>query len=149
MQWKPNTTVAAIIEKDDKFLLVEEDIEGEIVFNQPAGHLEKGETLIEAVKREVLEETTYEFTPESIIGIYLYPNPKNQNITYLRFCFYGIAKINNNNNKRKLDDGIVQTVWMDKEEIKSQERMRGPMVLRCINDYLKGNSYPLSLINYF
>ena len=147
MQWKPNTTVAAIIEKDDKFLLVEEDIEGEIVFNQPAGHLEKGETLIEAVKREVLEETTYEFTPESIIGIYLYPNPKNQNITYLRFCFYGTAKINNN--KRKLDDGIIQTVWMDKEEIKSQERMRSPMVLRCVNDYLKGNSYPLSLINYF
>ena len=149
MEWKPNTTVAAIIEKDDKFLLVEEDIEGEIVFNQPAGHLEKGETLIEAVKREVLEETTYEFTPESIIGIYLYPNPKNQNITYLRFCFYGTAKINNNNNKRKLDDGIIQTVWMDKEEIKSQERMRSAMVLRCINDYLKGNSYPLSLINYF
>ena len=75
------------------------------------------------------------------------PNPKNQNITYLRFCFYGTAKINNN--KRKLDDGIIQTVWMDKEEIKSQERMRSPMVLHCINDYLKGNSYPLSLINYF
>ena len=82
MQWKPNTTVAAIIEKDDKFLLVEEDIEGRIVFNQPAGHLEKGETLIEAVKREVLEETTYKFTPESLIGIYLYQNPNNKNYCY-------------------------------------------------------------------
>ena len=147
MQWKPNTTVAAIIERNDQFLLVEEDIEGELVFNQPAGHLEKGETLVEAVKREVLEETTYEFTPESLTGIYLYPNPNNKNITYLRFCFFGAAKIKNNG--RKLDDGIVQTVWMNKEEIKKQGRIRSPMVLHCINDYLKGNSYPLSLLNYF
>jgi ADP-ribose pyrophosphatase YjhB (NUDIX family) len=147
MQWKPNTTVAAIIERNDQFLLVEEDIEGKLVFNQPAGHLEKGETLIEAVKREVLEETTYEFTPESLTGIYLYPNPNNKNITYLRFCFFGAAKIKNNG--RKLDDGIVQTVWMNKEEIKKQGRIRSPMVLHCINDYLKGNSYPLSLLNYF
>ncbi len=147
MQWKPNTTVAAIIERNDQFLLVEEDIEGKLVFNQPAGHLEKGETLIEAVKREVLEETTYQFTPESLTGIYLYPNPNNKNITYLRFCFFGAAKIKNNG--RKLDDGIVQTVWMNKEEIKKQGRIRSPMVLHCINDYLKGNSYPLSLLNYF
>ena len=147
MQWKPNTTVAAIIERNDQFLLVEEKIEGELVFNQPAGHLEKGETLVEAVKREVLEETTYEFTPESLTGIYLYPNPNNKNITYLRFCFFGAAKIKNNG--RKLDDGIVQTVWMNKEEIKKQGRIRSPMVLHCINDYLKGNSYPLSLLNYF
>ena len=147
MQWKPNTTVAAIIERNDQFLLVEEDIEGKLVFNQPAGHLEKGETLVEAVKREVLEETTYEFTPESLTGIYLYPNPNNKNITYLRFCFFGAAKIKNNG--RKLDDGIVQTVWMNKEEIKKQGRIRSPMVLHCINDYLKGNSYPLSLLNYF
>ena len=147
MQWKPNTTVAAIIERNDQFLLVEEKIEGELVFNQPAGHLEKGETLVEAVKREVLEETTYEFTPESLTGIYLYPNPNNKNITYLRFCFFGTAKIKNN--ERKLDDGIVQTVWMNKEEIKKQGRIRSPMVLHCINDYLKGHSYPLSLLNYF
>ena len=70
MQWKPNTTVAAIIEKNEQFLLVEEEIEGKLVFNQPAGHLEKGETLIEAIKREVLEETTFEFTPKSLVGIY-------------------------------------------------------------------------------
>jgi len=73
MQWKPNTTVAAVIEKDNHFLLVEEEIDGKLVFNQPAGHLEKDETLIEAIKREVLEETTFEFLPKSLIGIYLYP----------------------------------------------------------------------------
>ena len=91
MQWKPNTTVAAVIQKDNRFLLVEEEIDGKLVFNQPAGHLEKDETLIEAIKREVLEETTFEFVPESLIGIYLYPNTNNKNITYLRFCFFGFC----------------------------------------------------------
>ena len=147
MQWKPNTTVAAIIEEDDRFLLVEEKIDGKLVFNQPAGHLEKGETLIEAIKREVLEETTFEFIPESLTGIYLYPNPSNKDITYLRFCFFGICM--KKQNKRKLDNGIVQTVWMSKQEIEQQDRIRSPMVLNCINDYLKGNSYPLTLLNYF
>ena len=147
MQWKPNTTVAAIIERNNQFLLVEEDIEGKLVFNQPAGHLEKGETLIEAVKREVLEETAFEFTPEFLIGIYLYPNPNNKEITYLRFCFFGTYT--KKQNKRKLDNGIVRTVWMSKKEIEQQDRMRSPMVLKCINDYLKRNSYPLTLLNYF
>ena len=147
MQWKPNTTVAAIIERNEEFLLVEENIEGKLVFNQPAGHLEKGETLLEAIKREVLEETTYEFTPESLVGIYLYPNPDNKNITYLRFCFFGTAKVKNN--ERKLDNGIVRTVWLDKKEIKKKGRMRSPMVIHCINDYLNGNNYPLTLLNYF
>ena len=147
MQWKPNTTVAAIIERNDKFLLVEEDIEGQLVFNQPAGHLENGETLIDAIKREVLEETTYKFTPEFLVGIYLYPNPNNKNITYLRFCFFGRAKIKNN--ERELDHGIIRTVWMDEEEIRKQKKMRSPMVVQCMNDYLRGNSYPLSLLNSY
>ena len=99
MQWKPNTTVAAVIEKDNRFLLVEEEIDGKLVFNQPAGHLEKDETLIEAIKREVLEETTFEFVPKSLIGIYLYPNTNNKNITYLRFCFCGFYS---NEQKREI-----------------------------------------------
>ena len=147
MQWKPNTTVAAIIEKNNRFLFVEEEIEGKLVFNQPAGHLEKGETIIEAVKREVLEETAFDFTPKSLIGVYLYTNPKNGDITYLRFCFYGICA--KERNERKLDKGIVQTIWMSKEEIERKGRMRSPMVLHCIDDYVKGNSYPLTLLNYF
>ena len=147
MQWKPNTTVAAIIEKNEQFLLVEEEIEGKLVFNQPAGHLEKGETLIEAIKREVLEETTFEFTPKSLVGVYLYPNPNNEDITYLRFCFFGTCIMKKN--KRELDDGIIRIVWMNKKEIEQQNRMRSPMVLHCINNYLEGNSYPLTLLNYF
>ena len=83
MQWKPNTTVAAVIEKDGKFLLVEELIEDELVFNQPAGHLEKGETLLDAVKREVLEETTFDFEPKALVGIYLYQKKKNLNFQFL------------------------------------------------------------------
>ena len=89
MQWRPNTTIAAIIEQNNRFLLVEESINGKLVFNQPAGHLEHGETLIEAVKREVMEETAWEFEPESLVGVYLYSNPHQLDITYLRFCFYG------------------------------------------------------------
>ncbi len=148
MQWKPNTTVAAIAEKDDRFLLVEEKINGKIVFNQPAGHLEQGETLIDAVKREVLEETAWEFDPESLVGVYLYPNPHQQDITYLRFCFYGHCT--KEHKGQALDEGILQAAWLSLEDIeKEKKRMRSPMVTRCINDYLNGNQYPLDLLNHY
>ncbi|MCG8379921.1 MAG: NUDIX hydrolase [Proteobacteria bacterium] len=148
MQWKPNTTVAAIVEKDDRFLLVEEKINGKIVFNQPAGHLEQGETLIDAVKREVLEETAWEFDPESLVGVYLYPNPHQQDITYLRFCFYGYCT--KEHKGQTLDEGILQAAWLSLEDIeKEKKRMRSPMVTRCINDHLNGNQYPLDLLNHY
>lgn len=147
MQWKPNTTVAAIAEKEGRFLLVEENINQALVFNQPAGHLEHNETLIEAVKREVLEETAWEFEPEYIIGVYLYPNPHNAEITYLRFCFYG--QCTHEHQGQALDDGIVRAAWLSREEIKAeQKRMRSPLVEQCINDYLKGNRYPLDIIHH-
>ncbi len=147
MQWKPNTTVAAIAEKEGQFLLVEESINQNLVFNQPAGHLEHGETLIEAVKREVLEETAWEFEPEYLVGVYLYPNPHNAEITYLRFCFYGHCT--NEHKGQPLDDGIVRALWLSPDEIEEeQERMRSPLVVRCINDYLQGNRYPLDIINH-
>ncbi len=148
MQWKPNTTVAAIAEKEGRFLLVEEDIDGKRVFNQPAGHLEQGETLIEAVKRETLEETAWEFEPEYLVGVYLYPSPNDKDITYLRFCFYGHCT--SEHIGQALDDGIIRAVWLSPDEIKSEHnRMRSPMVVRCIEDHLKGCSYPLELLNHY
>lgn len=147
MQWKPNATVAAIAEKNGRFLLVEENINDNMVFNQPAGHLEQGETIIEAVKREVLEETAWEFEPEYLIGVYLYPNPNDTEITYLRFCFYGHCT--NEHEGQALDEGIVRAVWLTPEEIeKERERLRSPLVELCINDYLNGNRYPLDIIHH-
>lgn len=147
MQWKPNTTVAAIAQQNSRFLLVEESINGKLVYNQPAGHLEYGETLIEAVKREVLEETAWEFEPESLIGVYLYPNPHQSEITYLRFCFYGncieehIGQV--------LDNGINRAVWLTSEEIeKKQKRLRSPLVARCVKDFQNGKRYPLDFIHH-
>jgi ADP-ribose pyrophosphatase YjhB (NUDIX family) len=147
MQWKPNATVAAIAEKDGRFLLVEEKINNKLVFNQPAGHLEHNETIFDAVKREVLEETAWEFEPEYLTGVYLYPNPNNADISYLRFCFYGHCT--NEHKGQPLDDGIVRAVWLSREEIENQrQRMRSPLVEQCIDDYLKGNRYPLDIIHH-
>jgi len=147
MRWKPNVTVAAVIERNQKFLLVEENADDHIVFNQPAGHLEKDETLVEAVKREVQEETAWEFIPKSIVGVYLYPN-QHSDITYLRLCFSGTCE--KYHPDQILDEGIIQAVWFSQEEIKqNMDRMRSPMVPKCINDYLSGKSYPLELLNHF
>jgi len=148
MQWKPNATVAAIAEQNGRFLLVEEKINGSLVFNQPAGHLEQGETLIEAVKREVLEEAAWEFEPESLVGVYLYPNPHQEDITYLRFCFFGHCT--KEHKGQALDEGILRAVWLSPKEIeKERERMRSPLVLRCIDDHLNGNSFPLELLHHY
>ena len=145
MQWKPNVTVAAIICNKDRYLLVEENADGHIVFNQPAGHIEESETLIDAVKREVLEETAWQFQPAYLSGVYLHRNPHN-GITYLRFCFYGTCSDFDKN--RKLDDGIIRAVWMDIDEIRSQsKRLRTPVVLKCIEDFLSGSNVPLDILS--
>ncbi|MDM8560146.1 NUDIX hydrolase [Candidatus Parabeggiatoa sp. HSG14] len=143
MDWTPHLTVAAIIEHEQRYLLVEEKSDGLIVFNQPAGHWDEGETLIEAAIRETLEEAAWHFEPQAMVGIYQYTSPVNQ-ITYLRICFSG--KHYSYEPDRTLDTDILRTVWLTRDEVANLNNLRSPMVLRCIDDYLAGIRYPLSLI---
>ncbi len=146
MVWTPRATVAAIIEREQKFLMVEEISHGEKVFNQPAGHLDDGENLIEAVIRETREETAWRFTPDFITGFYQWKHPQ-KNITYMRTAFAG--KVNDFCKTQSLDDGIIRAIWMSRDELIAQhDRLRSPMVLQCIDDYLAGKSYPLELITH-
>mgnify|MGYP001253785801 CR=1 FL=1 len=145
--WKPNVTVAAVVERDGRFLLVEEETVDGLRFNQPAGHLEQGESLIEAAVREMLEETAHGFTPHALVGIYQWPRPDGE-ITYLRFAFCGEAGVCDP--ARKLDDGIVRATWMTLEEIgEARERHRSPLVLQCIEDYLAGRRFGLELLRHY
>jgi len=146
--WKPSVTVAAIIERDQRFLLVEEQTAEGIKFNQPAGHLDPGESLVAAAAREALEETAHEFIPDTLVGVYLsrYQSSRmNEDVTYLRFAFTGtLGAIHD----RPLDDGILRTVWMSHQEIMAtQDRHRSPLVLKCVEDYLVGQRFPLSVIH--
>lgn len=144
--WKPNTTVAAIIEHGGRFLLVEEETAEGVRLNQPAGHLEDSETLIEGVIRETREETAYEFTPEALLGVYHWRHP-SKDITYLRFAFTG--KLGQHHTDQPLDEGIIRAVWMTPDEIrKSRSIHRSPQVLTCIEHYLAGQRYPLSVVTH-
>jgi ADP-ribose pyrophosphatase YjhB (NUDIX family) len=147
MVWKPRVTVAAIIEKDQRFLMVEEENPNGLQFNQPAGHLEEGESLIQAVKREVQEETAWQFEPEAVIAIQLWrKNP--QATTFLRVCFSG--QCHSHDPKQTLDTGIVSTHWLTRDEIAAHShRLRSPLVLIGIDEYLQGQRYPLTLLQSF
>ena len=146
MQWMPHATVAAIVEDHGKFLLVEEITDRGNRFNQPAGHLEDNETLIEAVIRETLEETAYSFKPESLLGIYHWRHEHNDT-TYLRFAYIG--SVSNHQPNLVLDEGIVRAVWMTAEEMRNNAMlMRSPQVLRCVEDYLTGQQFPLSVVTH-
>lgn len=146
MIWKPHTTVAAIVEQDGRFLLVEEETTDGIRLNQPAGHVENGESLLEAVIRETREETAYRFKPQSLLGIYHWRHPL-KDITYLRFAFIGLA--DDHQPDQSLDDGIIRAVWMTPEEIRaSQARHRSPQVLACVEHYLAGQHFPLHVITH-
>jgi len=144
MIWKPHVTVAAVIERRNLFLLVEEETSGGLAFNQPAGHLEEGEDLITAVRREVLEETRWQFAPGCIIAIQLWRrNPAAP--SFLRVCFAG--KCHSQQPERELDTGIVDTHWFSREKIASLgQRLRSPLVLSSVDSYLQGEKYPLSLL---
>jgi 8-oxo-dGTP pyrophosphatase MutT (NUDIX family) len=143
--WKPNTVVAAIIERDGRFLFVEEIDNGRTVYNQPAGHLDPGETLYQAVQRETREEAAWDIAPEGLVGIYLMAPPETAT-TYLRFCFH--ARALTHYPTQALDKEIIRTVWMTRDElVAAHAKHRSPLVLRCVDDYLAGNRYPLTLIN--
>ncbi len=147
MIWKPHVTVAAVIEKDGHFLLVEETTDIGLAFNQPAGHLESGEDLISAVKREVREETAWQFEPESIVTIQLWR--KNPDFpSFVRFVFTGTVHSYDSN--LMLDEGIIATHWLNHMQIKAKhQQLRSPLVLTSIDEYLKGQRYPLSLLQSF
>ncbi|MDD2723894.1 MAG: NUDIX hydrolase [Methylovulum sp.] len=147
MVWKPNVTVAAIIEQDQRFLLVEEETANGLQFNQPAGHFEENEDLITAVKREVREETAWQFEPEAIVSIQLWrKNPHTT--TFIRVCFAGSC--HSHNPHQPLDTGIVGTHWLTRDEIAAQQhRMRSPLVLIGVDEYLQGERYPLALLKSF
>lgn len=136
MPHKPEITVAAVTEEDGRFLVVEERINDKLVLNQPAGHVEHGETLLEAVVREAREETAWRFEPSALIGAYLWRNPRNGRDT-LRFAFTGT--VSDHKPEQALDNPIVTTHWLTRAQLMERElRLRSPLVMRCVDDYLSG-----------
>lgn len=145
--WTPSVTVAAVIERQGRFLLVEEETSDGVRFNQPAGHLDPLESLEQAVVRETLEETAHDFTPTALIGMYMsrYVSARtNRDVTYLRFTFAGTV---GKQHEQALDTGILRALWLTYDEIVAcQATHRSPLVLRCVDDYLAGVRAPLSLL---
>jgi len=137
----PEITVAAITETDGRFLVVEERINQRIVFNQPAGHVEPGESLLTAVIREAREETAWRFEPKSLIGVYLWRSPES-GVTTMRFAFSGT--VDDHQPEQPLDHGIIGTHWLSRADLGERaQRLRSPLVMRCIEDYLDGKRQPL------
>lgn len=146
MTFKPDVTVATIVERDNQFLLVEEHIGSRLVLNQPAGHLEDGESLIEAAIRETLEESAWHFAPVALVGIYLWKQPDNGR-SFLRVTLSGT--VSDHEPHRRLDRGIERTLWLTREQIVAKSaRLRSPMVLRCIDDYVGGARHSLEVLQH-
>ena len=145
MSWKPDITVAAVIADADRFLIVEEHIRGQRVFNQPAGRVEDGESLLTAVVRETLEETAWRFEPEWFLGVYPWRAAAGGRGS-LRFAFTG--RVSAHDPARKLDPPVIATHWLRREQLQEPSRvLRTPLVLRCIDDFLAGRRLPLAAIN--
>ena len=143
--WKPSVTVAAVIERDGRFLLVEERIDGRVVLNQPAGHLDRGESLVAACTREVLEETAHHFEPTGLVGVYRWRYAA-KDVTFLRFCFRGRVKSEDRN--RKLDKEIVKLHWLTPAQLTERRaEHRSPLVQKCVEDFLAGRHFPLELLS--
>jgi 8-oxo-dGTP pyrophosphatase MutT (NUDIX family) len=146
MDWDARLTVATVIERDGRFLVVEEYADGdELVYNQPAGHLDEHETLAAAAIRETLEETAWEVGIDAIVGLYYWTHPQGH--TFIRTCFAGHAL--HHHPDQPLDRGIERALWLTRDEIAALgPKLRSPMVLRCVDDYLAGRRYPLELFSY-
>ena len=143
-EWYAHVTVATVVEKDNRFLLVEERSNGDLVINQPAGHLDPGEDLVEAAVRETLEETGWHVRVDGVLGIALYTAPNN-GVTYHRTTFHATAIEHDEN--RELDEGIERALWMSHDEMQAaSHRMRSPLVLSAVEQYRRGHHYPLDLI---
>jgi 8-oxo-dGTP pyrophosphatase MutT (NUDIX family) len=149
--WQPDVTVATIVVRDGRLLMVEEDVRGAVVLNQPAGHLEPDETLIAAARRETLEETGWEVEPTAFVGAYQWQAPVNEDGSggrhYLRLAF--AAQLGRHHPQRPLDDGILRTLWMTPDElVAAQARHRSPLVWRTVADFLAGRRFPLNALNH-
>ncbi|MET0282198.1 MAG: NUDIX hydrolase [Steroidobacteraceae bacterium] len=146
MTWRPDLTVAAIVQHDHRFLVVEELIRDCLVFNQPAGHVEDGESILEAVIRETLEETAWQFTPRQLLGVYQWRQAQSGQ-SFLRMAIIG--DVTGHDPARSLDTGIVAAHWMDRDALLAQpQRLRSPLVMRCIDDYLAGQRHSLSALHF-
>jgi 8-oxo-dGTP pyrophosphatase MutT (NUDIX family) len=144
MNFFPDVTVAAIAVRDERFLMIEEMVSGSRVINQPAGHLDNGESLIEAVVRETIEETAWRFVPQAFLGVYQWRNLEIDR-TFIRFAFVG--RCDTHYPDRELDDGICTAIWMTRNEILAEsDRLRSPMVMQCIDDLVAGRRYPLEVL---
>lgn len=146
-RWSAQTTVAAVIEREDQFLLVEEDTADGLRLNNPSGHLDPGESLVQACARETLEEAAWVFRPTALVGIYLhrFRSSRGADLTYLRFGFCG--ELGKHDVTLQMDKGVVRSVWMTYEEIKAcPRRHRTPHLLQCVEDYRRGCRYPLELL---
>ncbi len=148
-RWKPHVVAAAVIEREDRFLLVEEQTSDGLRLNNPAGHIEPGESPQQACVREVLEEAAHDFEPQALVGIYLNRFTKTrtgEDLTYLRFTYCG--RLGAHHDWRPLDTGIVRTLWMSAAEIRAcRERHRSPLLLQSLEDYLAGQRFPLALVH--
>lgn len=148
---RPELTVAAVIERpaddlnrESTFLVIQEEVRGQIVTNQPAGHVEPDEDLITAVKREVLEETAWSFEPEAIVGAYLWKSPRTDDyILRVTFCGSAIS----HHPECELDDGILSANWVTAEELRSDKQLRSPFVLQCLEDFLAGKRASLDTVH--
>lgn len=143
MIWTPRATVATIVEQDGRFLFVDEVADGRRVLNQPAGHVDEREPILQAALRETIEETGWEVEITHLVGIYTYTNPEL--ITYYRFCY--AARPLRQIPDAKLDHDIIGPVWLSLEELNARrEQWRSPLVIKCVEDYIAGRRFPLDLV---